>query len=212
MKTEDLVRSLAMDDVVEHGASDRAALVGYPICLLAVGAAFFVFLGLRPGFDESRILAITGMKLAITLTLATTGVAAALRAARPDAGAREIALAAAPALGLLALMLAFDVATAGVAGWETRLLGLHNWRCVIAVATLSIAPRAPTLLVLQRGAVTRPTMAGAIAGLAATGIGASFYALNCTDDSPLFMLVWYGAATLIVVALGILGARRFLRW
>ncbi|MFO1117691.1 MAG: DUF1109 domain-containing protein [Beijerinckiaceae bacterium] len=212
MKTKDLVRSLALDDVVERGACARAARVGYPICLLALGAAFFTFLGLRPGFDQSQILSITAMKLAITLTLATTGIAAALRAARPASSAREIALAAAPTLGLLALMLAFDIATTGVAGWETRLLGLHNWRCVFAVATLSVVPLATTLLVLQRGAVTRPTMAGAIAGLAATGIGASFYALNCTDDSPLFMLVWYGAAALIVVALGIFGARSFLKW
>lgn len=212
MKTQDLVKSLAQDSVIEPRASSHAAAIGYPVCLLVVGTAFFAFLGLRQGFGESRILAITGMKLAITMTLAVTGAVAALRAAEPGARTRTVFLAIAPTAGLLAIALIYDLATTGLGGWEARLVGLHGWRCVFSVATLSIVPLATTLLVLQRGAVTRQTMAGAVAGLAATGIGASFYALNCTDDSPLFMLVWYGAATLIVVTIGVIGARTFLKW
>jgi hypothetical protein len=38
-------------------------------------------------------------------------------------------------------------------------------------------------------------LAGAIAGLAASGIAATFYATNCTDDSPLFVITWYPLAT-----------------
>lgn len=72
-----------------------------------------------------------------------------------------------------------------------------------------MVPLATTLFVLQRGAVTRPTLAGAIAGLAADSRRSHLYALNCTDDSPLFMLAWYVPATLVVMALGVLGAHRF---
>lgn len=212
MKTDDLVRLLAADRLVERRSAARAAAIAYPLCLLALAAAFVAFLGPRPGFGDPQILAITAMKLAITLTLAVSGVLAAFKAARPDAGAYLGWRVAAPALVLLAMALVYDIASVGAAGWQARLVGQHNWRCLIDVTVLSVAPLATTLFVLRRGVVTRQTMAGAVAGLAATGIGASFYALNCTDDSPLFMLAWYGAAGLIVVALGILAARRLLRW
>ena len=37
------------------------------------------------------------------------------------------------------------------------------------------------------GVPTRPALAGAVAGLLAGGLAASFYAAHCTDDSPLFV-------------------------
>jgi hypothetical protein len=46
----------------------------------------------------------------------------------------------------------------------------------------------------------------------ASGIGASFYAANCTDDSPLFVLAWYPIAASIVTGAGFLIGRRLLRW
>ncbi|MDE2361445.1 MAG: DUF1109 domain-containing protein [Hyphomicrobiales bacterium] len=211
MKTDDLVGLLARDDIVERSPSLAAAFL-YPPCLVAVALLFFATLGPRAGFDTQAILVTTATKLAITLTLAVSGVVAALRAARPDAGARLGLLAAAPALLLLTLAIALDLSTSGVAGWQSRLVGLHGWRCLAAVTTFSLLPLAATLDVLRRGATTRRTMAGVVAGLAASGVGASFYALACTDDSPLFMLAWYGPATLIVVALGLFGARRLLEW
>jgi hypothetical protein len=55
-------------------------------------------------------------------------------------------------------------------------------------------------------------LAGAIAGLAASGIAATFYATNCTDDSPLFVVVWYPLAVGFVTLIGCLSGRRFLRW
>jgi hypothetical protein len=44
------------------------------------------------------------------------------------------------------------------------------------------------------------------------GVGALLYATHCTDDSPLFVALWYGGATAIVVAIGALAGRRLLRW
>jgi hypothetical protein len=55
-------------------------------------------------------------------------------------------------------------------------------------------------------------LAGAVAGLAASGIAATFYASNCTDDSPLFVITWYPIAILIVAAVGYLIGRKLLRW
>ena len=44
------------------------------------------------------------------------------------------------------------------------------------------------------------------------GVGALLYATHCPDDSPLFVAIWYGSATAIVVAIGALAGARLLRW
>ena len=54
--------------------------------------------------------------------------------------------------------------------------------------------------------------AGAIAGVAASGIGATFYAANCNDDSPLFVATWYPLAIFMVSAAGSFGGSLLLRW
>jgi hypothetical protein len=75
---------------------------------------------------------------------------------------------------------------------------------------LSIGPLASLLAALRCGAPSSPGLAGAVAGLAASGIAATLYAANCTDDSALFMMTWYPIATLI--AAGYLLGRKLLRW
>lgn len=212
MKTDDLIRSLAQDNISDTQTPRRAAALSFPFCLAVLAVLFVAFLGPRPGFGAGDVLLITAMKLAVTITLAIAGIAAVLKAAAPDVNPGAGWCAAAPASAVLAAMLIYDFSTHGAGGWQARLAGLHGLRCLTIVSLLSLVPLATALYVLQRGAVTRPTLAGAVAGLAATGIGASFYALNCTDDSPLFMLAWYGPATLVVIALGILGANRLLHW
>ncbi len=64
------------------------------------------------------------------------------------------------------------------------------------------------LVALCQAAPSFPGLTGAIAGLAASGIAATFYAANCTDDSPLFVMTWYPIAILAVAGAGyFLGAR-----
>lgn len=64
----------------------------------------------------------------------------------------------------------------------------------------------------RRGAPARPTLAGFLAGLAAAGIGASVYAVHCTDDSPLFVALWYTLGIAMVAAVGAALGRIVLRW
>jgi hypothetical protein len=93
-----------------------------------------------------------------------------------------------------------------------RLVG-HNARfCLTLIPLLSIGPLACLLAALREGAPSNPGLAGAVAGLAASGIAATFYAANCTDDSALFVITWYPIATLIVATAGYLIGRKLLRW
>ncbi|MEQ1524980.1 MAG: NrsF family protein, partial [Aestuariivirga sp.] len=64
----------------------------------------------------------------------------------------------------------------------------------------------------RHGAPPRPVSAGAVAGLLAGGIAATFYAAQCNDDSPLFVAVWYTLAIASLAAIGAVGARQFARW
>jgi hypothetical protein len=96
--------------------------------------------------------------------------------------------------------------------WLPSLIGENAMFCLTLIPLLSAGPLACILAGLRQGAPSDPGLAGALAGLVASGIGASFYAANCTDDSPLFVLAWYPIAASIVTGAGFLIGRRLLRW
>jgi hypothetical protein len=68
------------------------------------------------------------------------------------------------------------------------------------------------IIALRRGAPARPALAGAVAGIAAAGIAATFYVTHCQNDSPLFLAAWYLLATAIVAGIGAIIGSRLLRW
>ena len=65
---------------------------------------------------------------------------------------------------------------------------------------------------LSRAAPANARLAGLVAGLCAGGIGAAAYAAHCTDDSPLFVAVWYSLGVAFMGVVGALLGPRFLRW
>ena len=80
------------------------------------------------------------------------------------------------------------------------------------IPTLGAIPLTLFVRALRGGAPASPGLCGALAGLAASGIAATFYATNCFDDSPLFVITWYPLATGILVLSGYLAGLRYLRW
>jgi hypothetical protein len=80
------------------------------------------------------------------------------------------------------------------------------------IPLLSLGPLACIIYALRKGAPTNPGLAGAVAGLLASGIAATLYATHCTDDSPLFLATWYSLATGIVTLAGYAIGARALRW
>jgi hypothetical protein len=212
MNTDQLITAIAAD-----AAPSRR--LGRLLCYAAVagvagtGVLFFSAIGPRPdlaaALDTWRFV----LKFVITAPLAIAATLIILAMARPDGrdGYRLLPLVAAP-LGLLAVAASLELLALPRSLWMVRLVGSNSVNCMTLIPLLAIIPLAAFLAVLRHGAPRDPGSTGAVAGLAAAAIAASFYALNCFDDSPLFVITWYPLATSMVAACGYLLGRRILRW
>ena len=144
MRTDELITVLARDATVARMTTARAAAIMVPAAALIAAASFLAAFPVRPGLPGPAAAAVA-MKLAVTLTLAASGLAAAMAMARPapPRPARLAALALAPRV--VTTLLAFDLATHGLAVWRARRVRRceRSWRsggrCWWMSATTSMA-------------------------------------------------------------------------
>ena len=211
MKTDDLINLLAQDAPVRTRIG-KALTLAVIAGILISGGLFFAVIGFRADIDTAMETVRFLFKFVVTIALAATACAVVFRIGRPGVSLRlwGWTLLAAPLLLLAAV--AAEMAVVPADSWSARMIG-HNARfCLTLIPLLSIGPLACFLMALRHGAPEKPGAAGAVAGLAASGIAATFYASNCTDDSPLFVLLWYPIAIAMVTAAGYILGRRLLRW
>lgn len=211
MRTHDLLRVLAADVAPERPVAAGLAgalLVGGAVALAAV----ILVLGLRPDLPEALANPVLALKQLWPIWLAIASGGAVLRLATPGGrpGHWLAALAALPLI--LAAAAGLTLVALPAAAWRPAFLGGGPVACLGLVGALSLPILALVLWALRRGASLRPGLSGALAGLLSGGTAASLYALHCTEDSPLFYVVWYSLAILAVTALGAVLGRRFLRW
>ena len=212
MKTDDLIAAISADAKSVRPPITSMVWLAAGAGVIAAAALFFAVLPLRPNFmlamETPRFL----YKWVLTLTLLATSLVLVMQLARPQpiTGARLWLLLAAPAV--LALGVASELIRLPQSEWMPTLVGSSATVCMISIPVLSALPLAALILALRQGAPSRPMLAGAVAGLAAAGIGSTLYATHCTNDSPLFMAAWYVIATAIVAAAGALLGARLLRW
>jgi hypothetical protein len=211
MDTNELVRSLAAD----HGWRTRPVATVLAIAIvLALPFTAMMFM-MRLG-ARADIMAATGrpfflLKFAVTLALVVATVMLALRLVRPGARVGKVAwLLVIPAL-LLVAGIAVDVTMPQTSSWTSRLVGTNSLVCLAAIPALSLPLLIAALIALRHGAAMRPMLTGAVAGLLAGGIAATFYAAHCLDDSPLFVVTWYGLALTGVAIAGAIAGRWMLR-
>ena len=212
MKTNDLIALLTADSAtarVERKRDLQKSTMLIAAAIAVVLAVFVILAGIRPDMDNPAVRSATLRKELVTLAAATAGLIATWALARPTT--TRSALWVAPALALAALVL-WEAVAAGLTGWQTRLIGSNPLACFTIIPLLSMLPLAAILYALRLGAPGNPGKAGAMAGLAAAGFGATVYALHCTDDSMFFVGAWYVLATAVVVAIGALAGARVLRW
>ncbi|TXL79582.1 DUF1109 family protein [Vineibacter terrae] len=211
MKTDDLITVLARDSSPPWRF--RPVLLA-AICgsIIAAAALFFAGIGFRPDIAEALGSGRFLFKFVVTITLAVTASLAVGALGSPAGGVRRRGLLLAIAPALLAGAALLELAAIPQSQWGRSLVG-HNARfCLTLIPLLAVGPLACFLAALRFGAPANPGLAGAVAGLAASGIAATFYAANCDDDSPLFVMTWYPIATMLVVLAGYVIGRKLLRW
>jgi hypothetical protein len=211
MKTDQLIHALAQGaGPVRTGPVARRLM---PALLL--GGGLTVALALTIGsWVGASVMGSAGwwLKWGYSAALAVLGCLAVAALGRPAVSARRPALALAL---VVLLMLGLGLSEMAAVAPEQRMtlwLGHSAADCPYRVFGLSLPALAGTLWALKGLAPTRPRLAGLAAGLVAGGVGASAYALTCTEVAMSFVATWY---SLGIAAAGLLGAvlgPRVLRW
>jgi hypothetical protein len=212
MDTDDLIKTLAADagrPVVPLARRWRQAAL---LAIILAGVFFLAVLDLRPDLAAAAATLRFLFKLAIALLLALTAYAAAQKLSRPDTSWRDAwpPLAVAPLLLLVGVGVELLVMPASA--WPAAAFGANAFACLFFIALIGSGPLVVLLLALRHGAPAHPAIAGAVTGLLAGGIAATLYAAHCTDDSPLFIALWYTSAIAGLAAVGALAARCLARW
>lgn len=211
VRTDELIGALAADTPHRRPSLPMAWWIAAGIATSLAAAAFFALLGPRGDLGAAAETPRFLLKFAITLALAGSAFALVGELSRP--GARAVAapwLLAAPIL--LAAAVLVELVLVPPADWEGLTIGVNNLNCLTWIPLIGAGPLAIFVAALRYGAPPRPALAGAVAGLLAGGLAATFYAAHCTDDSPLFVAVWYPLAIAGLAAVGALAAGRLARW
>lgn len=211
MKTDDLISLLAQDAPVRFSLGQRLALalaVGVGVSAVLLLSTIGLRANLLAAFETVRV----PFKISLTFLLALTANCLVFRIGKPGLNARPLAMCLLIPLVLLIIAISTELAVVPEPLWSASLIGTHAAFCVFFIPVLSLVPLAGFLKALQSGAPENPGLAGAAAGLAASGIAAALYAWHCPDDSPLFLATWYGLAVCLVTVVGYLVGRKTLRW
>lgn len=210
MKTEELIAALAADYTPKRRPLWQGLLAATLAAALVSLAGFLAALGPRPDIAEALATWRFEIKLAIVAMTAALAFSECLRLMRPTA--KPSAWPVLAIIVTLALAVGIELLLSPADAWLAKQAGTNAAICLTAIPAMAAAPLIAIIAAMGRGASAWPGTAGAMAGLASSGIAATLYATHCTDDSPLFVATWYTLATLIVVAVGALSGRSLLRW
>ena len=214
MRTDDLINTL----VADHAVQPRPRRIGHVLVMaiiggLAISAALFsITLGPRPDILSALSTWRFDTKWADNLVLAIAATWVALRLSRPTATPRTAMRALMVPVFLLLAAVLYELVTVSVSAWPSRAMGVNGVMCVASILFLSLLPLTATIYALRQGAPTSPAVMGAVGGLLAGALGATVFAMHCTNDSPLFVAIWYALAIGLMSIFGLLVGKRALRW
>lgn len=213
MKTDDLIKALAADARSVEPPIARTLAVAVGVGALLSLVAFLATLGPRPDFAEVASTSVRFVfKFVVTLSLAIPAFLLVRSLSRPDFEPHKRLWWLALGPGLLLLGIALEMASVPSDTWHARMMGHNSFYCMTVIPLLSLAPFVAVLYALKSGAPAHPAVAGAVGGILSAGIAATLYASHCTDDSPMFVALWYPVGFVLMTVLGALIGSRFLRW
>jgi hypothetical protein len=211
MRTEDLIKTLAADAAAVRPVRIAGPLVAAALIAIAVWAALMAAgLHLAPALSAGARW--FWMKSGYCFVLATAGLIATTRLAKPGGRVGVAALIALAAVGAVGMMAVRDTLAAAPGAMAALWLG-HTWSVCPGIIVVAAAPTfVATFWWLRRTAPTRLTLAGAGAGLFAGAVGALTWALYCQETTAAFVFGWYSLGIVLCTAIGALLGPRLLRW
>jgi hypothetical protein len=214
MRTDELINTL----VADHAAQPRPRPIGHGLVMAIIGglaisgALFALTLGVRPDIVSALSTWRFDLKLSANLVLVIAATWVALRLSspitKPLSAMRPLLV---PALLLLAAAM-YELVAVPASAWPSRAMGVNGVMCLASIIFLSVLPLTATIYALRQGAPTSPTVMGAVGGLLAGALGATVFAMHCTNDSPLFVAIWYTLAIGLTAIVGLLVGQYVLRW
>lgn len=212
METERLIKAIAADGGAPAMPMRSAWMAAAAVATMAAALVFFGSLGPRPDIADAAMTARFLFKFVATIALFVTALLALAALARPGTNMRRVLpmLLVAPGLLLAAVGVELMIIPSNQIG--QRWLGSNATVCLTFIPLIGLGPLAAFLLALRHGASPYPTLSGAVAGLVAGGLAATFYAAHCTDNSPLFVATWYPLAITLLAGLGAIAGRFVARW
>ncbi len=211
MDTSEFIRTLTADTLRPAMPLSTVWWASVGLAIALASAIFFTMLGARSDIvtaaENPRFL----VRFLVTITLTASAFGCARALSRPGENWRKAIpyLAVAPAL--IAVAIVVELFTLPSDTWSATMVGTNGIACITYISLIGIGPLAIFLRTLHHSAPTRPALAGAVAGVLGGAIAATFYAAQCTDDSPLFFATWYTIAITGLAVLGAVGAR-VARW
>jgi hypothetical protein len=210
MKTDELIAALAADTQPQPPVAlhlTRAILVAACVSV----AAFALFWGPRADLGAA-FASFAALKTLVPLVLMLSALPFALALAQPGvlSARRAAALGGVITLAVLAFLTALGLQGLDGLASALRVPGLLT--CLMSIPALAVPLLAATLWGLSAGAVLRPALTGAVAGLAAGGLAAAIYSIYCDEDTVLFVLSAYPTAIALVALAGAVLGPRALRW
>jgi hypothetical protein len=208
--TDDLIHALAGTAGTRRrdGSLQAAFAVTGAVSLTCALLLVFLVFGVRQDFADMAVRLPFEFKLAYTAALVVGSFVVTLYAATP--GASPTALyALLPAVIFLTCGVIFDPTTFPIMGEMDNAVAV----CVGRILFLAVPAMILTFLVVMRkGAPTRPIFAGAIIGMLSASVGAMAYTIACRNDGPAFVAIWYAVACAIMAGIGAIVGHRVLRW
>jgi len=214
MRTDELINTLVGDHASQPRPKPvRHGLVMAIIAGLAISSALFsLTLGVRPDILSALSTWRFDLKLSVNLVLVIAAAWVALRLSSPTTTPLSAMRALlVPALLLLAAVV-YELVTVPSPEWLARAMGINASMCFMSIISLSLVPLMGVIYALLQGAPSSPAVAGAVGGLLAGAVGATVFAMHCTNDSPLFVAIWYALAIGLVATVGLLAGQYVLRW
>ncbi len=211
MRTDDLIRALAADVTPQRPVFPDMLWILFG-SVFAIGALHLWATGVRPDLWAALSAPVTVWKWILPGMIVVTCVPSALRLTQPDAqvGPGRLLLWGVLMVGLA--LVVWRLRTLPVDAWGMAVQGKTVWFCLASILGIGLPGLIATLIVMRRGATTRPWLSGLIAGLGCAGVATVIYATHCNEDDPLFFVTWYGLSIGLLGSIGAVLGPRILRW